>query len=469
MLGIVVHRPRLRKAGTLAGRSGPVRCPGAMTGLLPIIFALIILDTSRSAHPLHPQPWLWWGILFAASLVAWVVLSELMARVLGRLAERHWLERWDDGAHLLLLGWLAWICFGCGWTARVDAYTPAILPWVVMQTAHWWCLATGLRGGDPHRAWARYRLILQQLRFGMLPMLVLLPVFDVCNWMTLRTGLQPWMLHHLGLPVTMTIASLALGLAALVLMPAVLVWLWRSRPLADGPLRADLEQACAHLGVGVRRILLFPSDGGRVYNAAVIGAVPVLRYVLFTEDLVRDFPRAQVRAVLGHELGHARHHHLVLYLLFALATLLVAALAADPLTAALGHWTWAARWSEPVRRCAVTLVLAAIKWRLIFGYLSRACERQADLIGAQLCGDPLVMRAALKQVAARSGQSEEAPSWRHYSIAQRALFLEQVAADPALAARHHRIVRVWWSILVVLVLALGAILAIIALGLWPVR
>jgi Zn-dependent protease with chaperone function len=441
-----------------------------MSGLLPLLFALAILDTSRPEHGASPLDWWWWVVTFAASFAGWLSLGELVAEALAKARDRDWIERWDLAANAIMLAWLSWICYGLGWTERVDSYTAAILPWLVMLVLHWWTMASALRPQDT-RAWTRRGLIVHQLRFGVLPMLAVLPVFDLCNWLTLRTGVQRWFMDHLGQNITMAIGSLLLGIGALVLLPAALVRMWNAQPLPDGQpvgrvapdMRALLRDACARMRVGVRDIMLWPADGGRVYNAAVIGVLPRMRYVLFTEDLLADFPPAQVLAVLGHELGHARHRHLPLYLVFALATMLAAFLLATPVTSLLAHLPFMAHVDPKMQKGVATLALLALKWRLIFGYLSRACERQADLAGAQLCGDPEVMQEALRAVARLSGQPEDAPSWRHYTIAQRVAFLERVRQDPMVAARHHRQVRIWWCALGVIVLALAGALAIISL------
>jgi Zn-dependent protease with chaperone function len=441
-----------------------------MSGLLPLIFALAILDTSRPEHADAPLGWWWWVVTFAASFAGWLSLGELVAEALAKAKDREWLERWDWIANGIMLLWLAWICYGLGWTGRVEIYTAAILPWLVMLVIHWWTMASALRPQD-NRPWARRGLVVQQMRFGVPPILVVLPVFDVCNWISLRTGVQGWFMAHVGQNITIAIGSLLLGVGALVLLPAAMVRMWNAQALPQGlpvgrveaGMRALLLEACARMRVGVRDIMLWPADGSRVYNAAVIGVLPRMRYVLFTEDLLADFPPPQVVAVLGHELGHARHRHLPLYLIFALATMLAAFLLATPVTRLLAHLPLSARFGPDMQKGVATLALLAIKWRLIFGYLSRACERQADLAGAGLCGDPAVMEEALRAVARLSGQPEDAPSWRHYTIAERVAFLERVRLDPSVAARHHRRVRIWWCALTVIVLALAGVLAIIAL------
>ena len=436
-----------------------------MTGLLPLIFALAILDSSRPKifAGVAQHPWSWWLWLFAISLAVWLLVCETVTRVLLRSRRRHWVEQWDLLAHGLMLGYLAWICYRFGWTTRVQAYTPAILPWLALQAVHWWILAFGLRPRPELKGWSRAGMIRQQVRFGMMPILLILPIFDCCNWLTLRSGLQQYLMHHLGAPITMGIGTLALGIFAPLLMPLVLVRMWHAQPLPPSELRELLEAACRHMRVRVRGLMLWPGEVNKIYNAAVIGVLPQLRYVLFSQDLLRDFPPRQILAVLGHELGHARYWHLPLYMLFVLVTLMTSFLLAAPLTTALGHVAWFKATSPELREGLATVALLGVKWRLIFGYLSRACERQADLSGAELSGGPATMRDALRTVARLSGQAETTPSWRHYSIGERAAFLDRVELEPGLAQRHHAQVRIWWRSLSALALALSVILGIITL------
>jgi hypothetical protein len=112
---------------------------------------------------------------------------------------------------------------------------------------------------------------------------------------------------------------------------------------------------------------------------------------------------------------------------------------------------------------AVLALLVFAVWRWGFGHLSRACERQADLHGAHLVGDPAVMASALRAVALRSGQPENAPSWRHHPIAARIAFLERSAVDPAVVVDHHRLVATL-RLQVILLVFLASLLAISALA-----
>ena len=436
-----------------------------MFGLLPLLFALAIAETSTHAQmPLAPLS-TWTALLSAVggSLLVWLVLGETAARVIATGGRRRWLSRWDLFVQGLILGWYAWVCYGWGWSAQAGFFTFALAPWLLMQAVHWWTLAVAVRRVSGHH-WSRFGLVLQQFRFGILPMLIILPFFDVGAWFAQRYGLEAaWFSGAQG---ALLAAYCAQGFMVLILLvlPLALLPLWGAQRMPSGEMQQLMSDACQRLGVRVAGLMRWPMAGGRVYNAAVIGMLPRLRYVLFTDDLMRDLPVPQVMAVLGHELGHARHGHLWTYMLFANAGLLVSFLLREDfakiltplfeaLLPALGLSLANAQIGE-VSEIAAILLLMALLWRVAFGVLSRACERQADLVGAELAGDPQVMCDALKSVAHLSGQGEDEPSWRHYSIAQRVAFLQAVRRHPSLAIWHHKFVRMMRHSLILIILTL---------------
>lgn len=441
-----------------------------MFGLLPLLFALTIAEISTLAEapfaPLTTWPHLLGAI--GVSLLAWLVLGEIAARVIARRGERAWLSRWDLVVQALVLGWYAWVCFGWGWSTNakiggIRFFLVALAPWVLMQAVHWWTLTVAVRRVSNHH-WSRVGLILQQFRFGTLPMLLILPFFDLGKIIAVQYDLERlWFSGPWGALLAVYCAQGFMVLLLLIL-PLALVPLWGAQRMPPGEMQRLMLRACERLGVRVAGLMRWPMSGGRVYNAAVIGMVPRLRYVLFTDDLMRDLPAPQVMAVLGHELGHARHGHLWMYVLFANAGLLFSFLLREPFAAMLVPWL---EWLLPVlgvtaqadqvyvvAQAAAALLMMAVMWRLAFGVLSRACERQADLAGAELAGDPQVMCDALKSVAHLSGQREDEPSWRHYSIAQRVAFLQAVRQRPEIATWHHHLVRMMRHGLILVIITL---------------
>jgi Zn-dependent protease with chaperone function len=441
-----------------------------MFGLLPLLFALTIAEIStRAVEPLAPLA-SWPQLLLAVggSVALWLVLGEVASRILAvSSGRRRWLARWDWCVQALVLLWYAWVCYGWGWTqARIGGFQfflVALAPWVAMQAAHWWTLTVAVRRVSGHR-WSRPGLVLQQLRFGVLPMLLILPFFDLGKVIAVRYDLEnTWFAGELGALFAILCAQ-AFMVLLLVLLPLVLVPLWGAQRMPDGEMAELMRQACRRLGVRVAGLMRWPMAGGRVYNAAVIGMVPRLRYVLFTDDLVRDLPPQQVMAVLGHELGHARHGHLWTYLLFASASILLAFLLREevallllPLLEQVLAMVGIALSRDSLMSFAeltAALVMIAVTWRLVFGVVSRVCERQADLAGAELVGDPQVMCDALKSVAQLSGHGEDEPSWRHYTIAQRVAFLQAVRQRPEIATWHHHLVRMMRHGLILIIIVL---------------
>lgn len=441
-----------------------------MFGLLPLLFALTIAELSTTAkEPLAPLA-TWSQLLLAvgASIAVWLVVGEIVSRLLAaHVGRRRWLARWDWCVQVLVLLWYTWVCVGWGWTqAKLGGFqffVVALAPWVLMQATHWWTLTVAIRRVSGHH-WSRPALVLQQFRFGVLPMLLILPFFDIGKVIAVRFDLEnTWFAGEHGMVFGILCAQLFMVLV-LMILPLVLLPLWGARRMPTGDLHALMQRACERLGVRVAGLMRWPMSGGRVYNAAVIGMIPRLRYVLFTDDLVQGLSKPQLMAVLGHELGHARHGHLWTYLLFANASLLVAVLLREPVATALlpvlSHILPAlgihAQESslQFFAGLAAAVLLIAVTWRVAFGVLSRACERQADLAGAELVGDPQVMCDALKSVAHLSGHGEDEPSWRHYTIAQRVAFLQAVRLHPQIATWHHHLVRMMRHGLILIIIVL---------------
>ena len=442
-----------------------------MAGLLPLLIALTIIETA--AHPGRvplasslPLPLL--IAVMGIGLVFWWLVGETAGRILaGRvrlssgLEARRQLERWDILAQALALGGFAVLCYGLRWADAVRSYSIAIAPWALAQVIHWWTLARPLSAttGMP---WRRGGLVWHHVRFTLLPLGIALPVLDLCAWIANSTQLDQWLFGHFGHLVDV-FGAMLMAVGVVALLPWMLVRVWGALPLTDPVLRGELEDACRIAGVRVGAIMRWPVRGGRVYNAMVIGVLPRLRYVLFTDDMLRDFPQDQRLAVLGHELGHARYQHLWVYLLFALATGLLSFAARGPLDAWLAGLPGMATIDEDVRAGIGALLLLGVQWRLMFGFLSRACEREADAAGAELAGGgdmrqgALTMRQALGTVAQLAGIDPRTPSWRHYSLHERMVWLDRVAAQPQVAVLHHRQVR---HLVELLAAATGALLAL---------
>jgi predicted Zn-dependent protease len=174
-------------------------------------------------------------------------------------------------------------------------------------------------------------------------------------------------------------------------------------------------------------------ERARILNAAIMGVVPWNRYVLFSDALLEILSPEECEAVLAHEIGHSKHRHVLFYLLFSIGFVALAFLTLSALPEVFR--------AEFLFGMPVLAILVLVYFRIIFGYLSRAFERQADFYAAGLTGSPVPLMLALEKIALASGDVRELASWRHDSVARRVRRLSEAGYDDDIRARHDRSVR----------------------------
>ncbi len=237
--------------------------------------------------------------------------------------------------------------------------------------------------------WPRHAYLLHNLR--QFSLMVMLPVALIVTQQTLG---------RFAPETTRTdvyrVASLAVVPVLLLLMPLLLKPLLGLETMPAGPIRDRLEALAKRLNFRCADFLLWPTHGAAV-NAMIAGLLPRVRYVVFTDRILEDLPPDELDAVLGHEIGHAKHAHIWLYAGFL--TLSLSVLAALVLYAAQqiddsgalerpDYKTWFEEYKTWLALPPVALVAGYLF--VVFGALSRRCERQADVYGCKAvsCGDP---------------------------------------------------------------------------------
>lgn len=291
-------------------------------------------------------------------------------------------------------------------------------------------------------------------------------------------------------------ASAGTAILLFVLMPRMLKPLLGLVPLPAGPVRSQLEATAQRLGFRCTDLLLWPTRGA-VANAMVVGIVPWARYVIFTDRLLDQLSPDELDAVFGHEVGHVKHGHIPYYAGFYLlsASTATAALAwGEKQLDAMGYEIppLVVQWAT-----IPTLLMMAGYIILVFGMLSRRCERQADVFGCRTgsCDNPhcdghgpdtvLIPGAkgicptgtmsfvrALDRVAGLNGGEgmnrskaglitriwAHLRAWQHGPESSRIEFLLQMRDQPELADRTDRKVRRFrWALAITLAVTLGVL------------
>jgi tetratricopeptide (TPR) repeat protein len=218
--------------------------------------------------------------------------------------------------------------------------------------------------------------------------------------------------------------------------------------MEDGPDRHRIEALCRRAGVRYADIVYWPIFGGRMITAAVMGLVGRFRYILVTNALLKLLHPEEVDQVIAHEIGHVKHKHLPLYLLFFTGFILIS-YAAYPVS------TYLLFFKGPILQAikffglnpfslhytfeAVFVIIAiVIYFRFIFGYFMRNFERQADVYVFELFPTAQPLISTFDKIVISSGQPADKPNWHHFSIKQRIDYLWRCERFPEWINRHHR-------------------------------
>ncbi len=259
-------------------------------------------------------------------------------------------------------------------------------------------------------------------------------------------------------------AVLVLFLIAMALLtPFLIQWIWKCKPLDQGPERDHIEQICRRQGMEFRNILTWNIFGGSMITAGVMGVTKRFRYILVTRALLSHLTSHELEAVILHEIGHAKRHHPIYYILLFSGFMVSTYLLFQPVMLLLYL-------ASPVYKvfslvglnktnahALMMLVLVtgsvALYIRFGFGFFMRQCERQADLYIFDAKWNPVHLISAFYKIVAASGQSAERPNWHHFSIGQRIRFIEKCLNQPeAVQAHHKKVCRILASFLTVFLL-----------------
>lgn len=203
---------------------------------------------------------------------------------------------------------------------------------------------------------------------------------------------------------------LVLVLAVMVLSPYLLRVLFAAAPLEPGPLRDRLEALCRRAQFVAGELLVIPSARLRLANAFIVGLLPRMRYVFFTDYLLDGMKPEQVECVLAHEMAHAKRQHLQALFFFGVGSLILANFVVETVS-----FTFSTE--SPWLFALLPVLLSA--WIGSFSFISRRFESEADLWGVEMQGDPTVFVETLRRIAELNRVPLGQGSLRHFSIADR--------------------------------------------------
>jgi STE24 endopeptidase len=193
-------------------------------------------------------------------------------------------------------------------------------------------------------------------------------------------------------------------LVMIVIFPTVIAPLFNNfTPVEDSDLKYKIEQVASRVGINVKGIFqMDATKRTRHTNAYLSGLGKAKRIVLF-DSMIHAHTHEEILAILAHEIGHLKHHHIKKHLiLISLTALLLFYLASKLIVWDIMYESFGFS-----NASAFTgLFLISILWGPIGYYLapmgnllSRHFERKADLYALEIIQTTGPLISALKKMA----------------------------------------------------------------------
>jgi STE24 endopeptidase len=168
-------------------------------------------------------------------------------------------------------------------------------------------------------------------------------------------------------------------------------------------------------------------------NAESVGFGSTRRLILWNTLLDGRFPRAQVRVVTAHELGHIAHHHI----LKRVGWLALFLLPAAGLVALFTRRRGGLARPEAVPVALFVFVVLQLLTMPLTNIVSRHEEAEADWSALKATHDPAAARGLFRKLATTSLANPDPPAWTyvlyqdHPTIVQRIAMVDAWQARPA--------------------------------------
>jgi Zn-dependent protease with chaperone function len=295
----------------------------------------------------------------------------------------------------------------------------------------------------------------------LLPWLILSLVYDlvfIAPWPALQAFLDRSSGHMVFFASFLVIL--------MIFLPRLVQWAWGCTPFEPSGRVVALETFLREKAFRYRRILRWPIFESRMMTAGIMGVVPRYRYILVTDALMETLSLEELKAVMAHEMAHARYFHMVFYSLFIAGyMLLLLGFFESDFYPRLIAYMFEAFLEQAVPPDLFYLVMAlpilvamVVYFRYVMGFFMRQFERQADLYSAVVMESPAPTISSLEKIAFYTGKSREVPSWHHFSIKERVDCLWRTLRDPLLVRRHNRFVAAAFGVYLICLTGLGYVL-----------
>lgn len=167
-------------------------------------------------------------------------------------------------------------------------------------------------------------------------------------------------------------------------------------------------------------------------NAEATGLGPTRTVILWNTLLSDDFSRAEVRAVLGHEIAHVAHDDPLKQVGWLALFLIPAAGLVELFTRRRGGM------ARPEAVPVALLVLVALQLLAtpMFSLVTRRAETSADWSSLQATHEPAVARAMFRRLSTTSQSSPDPPAWTSFLYGSHPTIMQRIEMTYAWERAH---------------------------------
>jgi Zn-dependent protease with chaperone function len=425
-----------------------------------IYFVVVLLiynlgPEGKAEHSLHNG---------AVHLAVWLSYALVCRRVFGRLEQAQGLPHLRDGYAIerfhstsARLSILAVALFGCSiYLFNLKGLIPgpssfsslnglAVVGVFVLYLCTMWWFGYRSHCAVFETEIGRRAYLVSQIRLNLpilFPWVAISLLYDILGYLYPAAAEEA-----LNSPTGQLVVFAVVLLLLIAIMPKAIQFLWGCRPFEDSNKKRLLETFLKERGFRYRALLRWPLLEGKTLTAGIMGVVPRYRYILITEALFDLLSVEELKAVLAHEMGHARYKHLLIYLVFFIGyaafsygffEIVLYAASGMPFFSEILMKEGAGGNMYYLVLSVPVLAVMIIYFRYVMGFFMRNFERQADLFSASIMGGADALISSLEKIAYFSGKSRDVPSWHHFSIKERVDLLRRFVREPAVFAKHNR-------------------------------
>ena len=171
-------------------------------------------------------------------------------------------------------------------------------------------------------------------------------------------------------------------------------------PLEDGELKTRLEELLKKCGFKASGLFVMDASRRSGHSNAYFTGFGKSKRVVLYDTLIEQLSTEEIEAVLGHELGHYKHHHILKKMLFMIPAAFAALFAISlliqlpALYTGFGFIVEDVGTNVPYQMMFVGVFLLSLvfgEWGIVFSpianFFSRRDEFQADAFAKKICGN----------------------------------------------------------------------------------